>query len=34
MIEIQRIDKKRRFNDSSDDFGKPFFTDLEGKGSI
>ncbi|KAF7118281.1 hypothetical protein CNMCM5793_007697 [Aspergillus hiratsukae] len=34
MMEIERIDKKLRFNDSSADFGKEFFVDLEGKGSI
>lgn len=28
---IDGIDKKRRFNDSSEDFGYNFFTDLDGK---
>jgi alcohol dehydrogenase (NADP+) len=34
MKKIQGIDKKLRFNDSSADFGRDFFTDLEGKGSV
>ncbi|PYH92113.1 aldo/keto reductase family protein [Aspergillus ellipticus CBS 707.79] len=31
MKKIQGIDRKLRFNDSSADFGKEFFTDLDGK---
>ncbi|PWY81870.1 aldo/keto reductase family protein [Aspergillus heteromorphus CBS 117.55] len=31
MQKIRGIDKKLRFNDSSADFGKEFFTDLDGK---
>ncbi|KAJ5610871.1 hypothetical protein N7510_007590 [Penicillium lagena] len=31
MKKIQAINKKLRFNDSSADFGRDFFTDLEGK---
>lgn len=29
--QIDSIDKKRRFNDSSVDFGYDFYTDLDGK---
>ncbi|KAG5294871.1 aldehyde reductase ALD1, conidia-enriched transcript [Histoplasma ohiense] len=29
--QIDNIDKKQRFNDSSEDFGYNFFTDLDGK---
>lgn len=31
MKRIDQINKKARFNDSSADFGREFFTDLEGK---
>jgi alcohol dehydrogenase (NADP+) len=31
MKKIESIDKKLRFNDSSDDFGYGFFSDLDGK---
>ena len=31
MENIKYIDKKLRFNDSSSEFGREFFTDLEGK---
>jgi alcohol dehydrogenase (NADP+) len=31
MKKIESIDKKLRFNDSSDDFGYTFFSDLDGK---
>ncbi|PLB43963.1 aldo/keto reductase family protein [Aspergillus steynii IBT 23096] len=31
MKKIEGINKKLRFNDSSEDFGRDFFTDLEGK---
>lgn len=31
MNKIHQIDRKLRFNDSSGDFGRDFFTDLEGK---
>ena len=31
MKKIEGINKKLRFNDSSADFGRDFFTDLEGK---
>lgn len=29
--QIDNIDKKQRFNDSSEDFGYNFFMDLDGK---
>ncbi|KAE8372593.1 NADP-dependent oxidoreductase domain-containing protein [Aspergillus bertholletiae] len=31
MKQVQGIDKKLRFNDSSSDFGRDFFSDLDGK---
>lgn len=31
MKKIQQNDRKLRFNDSSGDFGRDFFQDLEGK---
>lgn len=31
LAEIAKLDKKMRFNDSSEDFGYDFFTDLDGK---
>ncbi|EPS32103.1 putative oxidoreductase [Penicillium oxalicum] len=31
MEKIQHLDRKLRFNDSSGDFGRDFFTDLDGK---
>lgn len=31
MQKIQKINKKLRFNDSSSEFGRDFFIDLEGK---
>lgn len=31
MHKIESIDKKLRFNDSSADFGRDFFSDLDGK---
>ena len=31
MEKIKYIEKKLRFNDSSADFGREFFTDLDGK---
>ena len=31
MKKIQQADRKLRFNDSSGDFGRDFFQDLEGK---
>lgn len=31
MDKIQTINKKTRFNDSSGEFGREFFEDLEGK---
>jgi alcohol dehydrogenase (NADP+) len=31
MKKIEKINKKRRFNDSSGEFGRDFFAGLEGK---
>jgi alcohol dehydrogenase (NADP+) len=31
MKKIAEIDQKLRFNDSSDEFGREFFSDLDGK---
>lgn len=31
MKKIEKINKKLRFNDSSDEFGRDFFIGLEGK---
>lgn len=31
MQKIEKINRKLRFNDSSDTFGREFFEDLEGK---
>lgn len=33
LKEIEKIDKKLRFNDPSKSFGYDFYTDLEGKKS-
>lgn len=33
MAKIATIDRKLRFNDSSEDFGYNLFADLDGKGS-
>jgi alcohol dehydrogenase (NADP+) len=34
MQKIRGIDRKLRFNDSSADFGRDFFSDLDGKNSV
>lgn len=34
MQKINGIDRKLRFNDSSADFGRDFFKDLDGKNSV